>query len=154
MPSFFSSLKLFLHFHFITPFYFQPVTGTEALMFRGTEKPSFEGYCSFCSNKATSKTVRHVFGFRGHSVTQQLSHDCHIKAKINLYYNQELTELLRLYKITLSVSNISLPLQRGSLYTRNCRNEKERGTYCALSCNPDYYLIIFTITKNKEEIPR
>ncbi len=68
-------LKLFLHFHFITPFYFQPVTGTDALTFRGTEKPSFEGDCSFRSNKAACKTVRHVSDFRGHSVTQQLSHN-------------------------------------------------------------------------------
>ena len=109
-PLFYFQPKAFLHFHFITPFYFQPVTGTEALMFRGTEKPSFEGYCSFCSNKATSKTIQHVFDFRGHSVTQQLSHDCHIKAKIKLNYMLQLTALLRPYKITLSVSNVGLPL--------------------------------------------
>ena len=110
MPSFFSSLKLFLHFHFITPFYFQPVTGTDALTFRGTEKPSFEGDCSFRSNKAACKTVRHVSDIHEHSVAQQLSHICHIEAKINLNYILQLTELLRLYKITLSVSNVDLPL--------------------------------------------
>ena len=113
-PLFYFQPKAFVYFHFIsfyfiTPFYFQPVTGTGILTSLRTEKLPAEVFCLSCSNKAEYKTVRHVSDIHGYSVAQQLSHNCHIETKINLNYILQLTELLRLYKITLSMSNISVP---------------------------------------------